>query len=101
MKLSALGIWINLLAWSLYGQANVVTDWAAIVQPAINNAAAPCPPGSSEVLHTTIALAVYDAVNKVPRPSGSRSGGDEKNTFGENSYVAPRIGCVARILKMG
>jgi hypothetical protein len=82
MKLSALGIWINLLAWSLYGQANVVTDWAAIVQPAINNAAAPRPPGSSEVLHTTIALAVYDAVMAVeggyqryalhaPQPTGA------------------------------
>jgi hypothetical protein len=60
-----LGISINLLAWSVYGQGNVVTDWAAVVQPAINNAAALRPPTSSEVLHTMLALAVYDAVMAV------------------------------------
>jgi hypothetical protein len=53
-----------LICASLHGQ-NVVTDWAAIVQPAINNAAAPRPPASSEVLHTMIALAIYDAVMAV------------------------------------
>ena len=58
-----LAISINLLiAWSAYGQANAVTDWATIVQPAIHNAAAPRPPASAQVLHTMIALAVYDAV---------------------------------------
>jgi len=56
---------VLVLALTLYGQGNVVTDWAAIVQPAINNAAAPRPPASSEVLHTMIALAVYDAVMAV------------------------------------
>src|SRR6202049_1826764 len=40
---------------------NVITDWASIVQPAINNASAPRPPASSEVLHATIQLAVYNA----------------------------------------
>jgi len=30
-------------------------------------------------------------VNNIPRPCGSRSGEDEKNTSGENSYVAQRI----------
>jgi hypothetical protein len=40
---------------------NVVTDWAGIVQPAIHNASAPRPPASSEVLHTIVQLAVYDA----------------------------------------
>ena len=65
MKTLALGISINLLAWSAYGQGNVVTDWAAIVQPAINNPAAPRPPASSEVLHTIVTLAVYDAVMAV------------------------------------
>jgi hypothetical protein len=40
---------------------NVVTDWAGIVPTAINNPAAPRPPASSEVLHATIALAMYDA----------------------------------------
>jgi hypothetical protein len=63
--LALLGISINLLAWSAYGQGNVVTDWAAVVQPAINNAAAPRPPASSEVLHTMVALAVYDSVMAV------------------------------------
>ncbi len=41
---------------------NAVTDWAAIVQPAIHNASEPRPPASSEVLHTIVHLAVYDAV---------------------------------------
>jgi hypothetical protein len=49
----------------LFGQAsmaqNVVTDWAGIVQPAINSASAPRPPASAEVLHATIQLAVYNA----------------------------------------
>jgi hypothetical protein len=40
---------------------NAVTDWADIVQPAINNPSAPRPPASSEVLHATIQLAVYNA----------------------------------------
>jgi hypothetical protein len=40
---------------------NVVTDWAAIVQPAIHNASAPRSAGTSQVLHTTVMLAVYDA----------------------------------------
>lgn len=41
---------------------NAVTDWAAIVQPAIHNAGEPRTPASSEVLHTIVQLAVYDAV---------------------------------------
>ena len=40
---------------------NVITDWAGIVQPAINNSNSPRPPASSEVLHATIQLAVYNA----------------------------------------
>jgi hypothetical protein len=42
---------------------NVITDWAGIVQPAIvaTNAGTPRPPASSEVLHATINLAVYNA----------------------------------------
>ncbi len=54
-----------LLCYGLYGQSslaqNVVTDWAGIIQPAINNPSAPRPPASSEVLHTIIQLAMYDA----------------------------------------
>jgi hypothetical protein len=41
---------------------NPVIDWAAIVQPAIHNAAAPRSAGTSQVLHTYAMLAVYDAV---------------------------------------
>ncbi len=41
---------------------NVVTQWAAIVQHSIHNAAAPRSAGSSQVLHTMVHLAVYDAV---------------------------------------
>jgi hypothetical protein len=41
---------------------NVITDWAGIVQPAVlNTGTATRPPGSSEVLHTTIQLAMYNA----------------------------------------
>jgi PAP2 superfamily len=52
-----------LMVCCLIGQAsfaqNAVTDWAGIVQPAILNP--PRPPASSEVLHTTIQLAMYNA----------------------------------------
>ena len=41
---------------------NVVTDWVAIVQHAIHNAAAPRSGGTSQILHTMVHLAVYDAV---------------------------------------
>lgn len=41
------------------GRGNVVTDWAAIVQPAL---AAGRPPASTDVLHALVQLAVYDAV---------------------------------------
>jgi len=54
-----------LIACCLFGHTstaqNVVTDWAGIVQPAINSVSAPRPPGSSEVLHATIQLAIYNA----------------------------------------
>jgi len=42
--------------------SNVVTEWVAIVQPAIHNADAFRPPASSEVLQATVMLAIYDAV---------------------------------------
>jgi hypothetical protein len=41
---------------------NAVTYWATIVQQSIHNAAAPRSGGTSEILHTIVALAVYDAV---------------------------------------
>lgn len=57
---------IVLAAWPLGAAAqpapNVVTQWAAIVQQSIHNAAAPRSAGSSQVLQTMVHLAVYDAV---------------------------------------
>jgi hypothetical protein len=41
---------------------NVVTEWAAIVQQSIHNASAPRSGGTSQILHTIVALAIYDAV---------------------------------------
>ncbi len=43
-------------------QANPVIEWATIVQPAIHSAAAPRSGGTSQILHTMMSLAVYDAV---------------------------------------
>jgi hypothetical protein len=42
---------------------NVVTDWAAIIQPAVlsNGAGGARSPGTAEILHATIQLAMYDA----------------------------------------
>ena len=39
-----------------------MTDWAAIAQQAIHTADVPRSAGTSEILHTTVMLAVYDAV---------------------------------------
>jgi len=41
--------------------SNVVTDWSAIVQPAIHNATAPRSAGTSQVLQAMVQLAMYDA----------------------------------------
>ena len=49
---------------------NAVVEWAGIVQQAIVSAAAPRSAGTSEILHTTVHLAVYDAV--VAIEGGSR-----------------------------
>jgi vanadium-dependent haloperoxidase-like protein len=46
---------------------NPVVDWAAIIQPAVHNPAEPRPAGSSQLLHTIIHLAVYDAVVAIGR----------------------------------
>jgi hypothetical protein len=43
-------------------RTNVVIDWATIIQPAIHNASAPRSVPLAEILHTTIQLAMYDAV---------------------------------------
>jgi hypothetical protein len=44
------------------GAPNPVTDWTTIVQTSIHNATAPRSAGTSQVLHTMVMLAVYDAV---------------------------------------
>ena len=58
--IASIGVWMVVC---LIGQAsfaqNAITDWAGIVQPAILNP--PRPPASSEVLHATIQLAMYNA----------------------------------------
>jgi hypothetical protein len=41
---------------------NPVVHWAGVVQQSIHNAAAPRSAGTSEILHTMVHLAVYDAV---------------------------------------
>ena len=44
------------------GAPNAVTEWALVVQQAIHNASAPRSAGTSQILHTMVMLAVYDAV---------------------------------------
>ena len=43
------------------GTSNAATDWSVIVQQAIHNATAPRSAGTSQILHATVMLAVYDA----------------------------------------
>jgi len=52
----------NTVARAAASGQNAVEDWATIVLPAITNPGEPRPPVSSEVVATTIHLAVYDAV---------------------------------------
>ena len=66
MKLRSVLLCFFLLAGVVRASANpapnAVTDWALIVQQSIHNAAAPRSAGTSEILHATIMLAMYDAV---------------------------------------
>ena len=66
MSLRFMLIGISLLAGPVLASAdtapNVVTHWANIVQQSIHNANAPRSAGTSQLLHTMVALAVYDAV---------------------------------------
>ena len=66
MTLRSVLLCFFLLAGALRASAtpapNAVTDWALIVQQSIHNAGAPRSAGTSEILHTTIMLAMYDAV---------------------------------------
>jgi hypothetical protein len=67
MRVRSLVIGLLLLASPYLASAqtthpNPVIHWANTVQQSIHNAAAPRSAGSSEVLHTMVHLAVYDAV---------------------------------------
>ena len=66
MKLRSVLLCFVLLAGALRASANpapnAVTDWALIVQQSIHNSGAPRSAGTSEILHATIMLAMYDAV---------------------------------------
>ena len=84
-----------LLCCCLYGRGNVVTDWATIVQPAVNTP--PRLPGIQFVLHATIQLAVYDAVMAIeggyesfapamPAPGGA----DVRAAVATAAYVTAR-----------
>ena len=84
-----------LLSCCLYGHGNVVTDWATIVQPAVNTP--PRLPGVQFVLHATIQLAVYDAVmaieggyepfaQAIPAPAGA----DVRAAVATAAYVTAR-----------
>jgi len=77
--------------------ANVVTDWAAIVQPAINNPSAPRSPASSEVLHAIIQLAMYDAAIAVEggftpyaAPIAAPAGADVRAAVATAAYLTAR-----------
>ena len=65
-------------AASRAADGNAVTEWAALIQTAVQNASSPPvrPPASSEVLHAMVHLAVYNAVVAIeggsePFPTGS------------------------------
>ena len=84
-----------LLCCCLFGQGNVVTDWATVVQPAVNTP--PRLPGIQFVLRATIQLAVYDAVMAIegghesftpaiPAPAGA----DVRAAAATAAYVTAR-----------
>ena len=58
-----LGVSLSLVPGVAFAQAapNAATDWSLIVQHAIHNASAPRSAGTSEILHATVMLAMYDA----------------------------------------
>jgi hypothetical protein len=76
---------------------NVVTEWAGIVQQAIHTAAAPRSAGTSEILHTMVHLAVYDAVVAIEggyKPFAARitapSGADVRAAVATAAYLTAR-----------
>jgi hypothetical protein len=76
---------------------NSVTEWASIIEPAVHNADEPRPPGSSQVLHTIVHLAVYDAVAAIESGSEpyasaieARTGADVDAAVATAAYRAAR-----------
>ena len=81
---------------------NVVTEWAGIVQQAIHTAAAPRSAGTSEILHTMVHVAVYDAVVAIEggyRPFATRiaapRGADVRAAVATAAYLTARPRIVA------
>ena len=76
---------------------NPVTDWATLVQSSIHNAAAPRSAGTSQVLHTMVVLAMYDAVMAIEggfEPYGARIqaplGADVRAAVAAAAYLTAR-----------
>ena len=81
---------------------NAVTEWAALIQTAVQNASSPParPPASSEVLHAMIHLAVYNAVvaiegGSAPFPTGGAPlapapGADVRAAVATAAYLTAR-----------
>ena len=63
-RASVLGSLLLLTPAALFAQGapNAATTWSQIAQQAIHNASAPRSAGSSEILHATVMLAMYDAM---------------------------------------
>ena len=76
---------------------NAVLQWNAIVQQAIHNASAPRSAGTSQILHATVMLAVYDAAVSVEggyRPFtsavSSHPGADIRAAVATAAYMTAR-----------
>lgn len=86
---------------------NAVTDWAGIVQQAIHNPpAAPRSPGTSQILHTMVMLAVYDAVVAIEgghqpyrAPIDAPAGADVRAAVAAAAYrtAYARVGAAQRL----
>jgi len=81
---------------------NAVTEWATLVQTSIHNAAAPRSAGTSQVLHTMVVLAMYDAVMAIEggyEPYGPRIkaplGADVRAAVAAAAYLTARARIVA------
>src|SRR5690349_11727907 len=76
---------------------NAVVEWAGIVQQAITGPAAPRSAGTSQILHTMVHLAVYDAVVAIEGGSrpfaakiSARRGADIRAAVATAAYLTAR-----------